>query len=85
MEYNFFKDELGTIWYRDCIKVEADSYEEAVRKITDIVKNGDDYETIYSEPIWETWEERTVEEESGCATIEIEDPETRTIIWKNGK
>lgn len=86
MKYTFFRDELGTIWYRDCIEIEAESYEEAVRKTIDLEKSGDWYEhSIYTEPIYETWNPSTLGEEGGCATVEIEDPETQNIVWKNGK
>ena len=86
MKYEFFRDELGTIWYRDCIEIEADSYEEAVRKVIDLEKSEDWYEhSIYTEPIYETWDPSALEEGDGYATIEIEDPETQKIVWKNGK
>ena len=37
MKYEFFKDELGTIWYRDCFSVEAETYEEAKQKAIEMV------------------------------------------------
>jgi hypothetical protein len=85
MKFEFFKDTLGTIWYRDCVEVEADSYEEAKQKVIDAVENYDDLEVIYSEPIWETWNETSIKENDECATLEIQNPETAEIIYKNGK
>ena len=85
MKFEFFKDTLGTIWYRDCVEIEADSYEEAKRKIIEAIKNDDDLETLWCEPIWETWNETTVDDNDGFATLEIQDPETRKIIYTNGR
>ena len=89
MKYTFFKDELGTIWYRDCIIVEADSYEEAKENIIKII-NGDDiddeieHEYDYSEPLYDTWVETSLSDNLGYTTIEIEDAESNTIIYRNG-
>ena len=44
MKFEFFKDTLGTIWYRDCVEVEANSYEEAKQKMIDAVKYDDELE-----------------------------------------
>ena len=85
MKYEFFKDELGTIWYRDCIEIEADSYEEAKQKVIDAVENYDDIEVFDSEPLWETWNETSIKDNDGYATLEIQDPETSKTIYKNGK
>ncbi len=85
MKYEFFKDELGTIWCRDCIEIEADSYEEAKQKVIDAVENDDYVKRIYSEPLWETWNETSIKDNDGHATLEIQDPETAEIIYKNGK
>ena len=85
MKYQFFKDTLGTIWYRDCVEVEADSYEEAKQKIINAVENCDDLEIVYSEPIWETWDETIVNNNDGFATLEIQDSETEKTIYRNGR
>ena len=85
MKFEFFKDTLGTIWYRDCVEIEADSYEEAERKIIEAIKNHDYLETLWCEPIWETWDETTIDNNDGFATLEIQDPETRKIIYTNGR
>jgi hypothetical protein len=85
MKYQFFKDTLGTIWYRDCVEIEADSYEEAKQKIINAVENCDDLEIVYCEPIWETWDEITVNNNDGFATLEIQDLETGKTIYRNGR
>jgi hypothetical protein len=85
MKYEFFKDTLGTIWYRNCVEIEADSYEEAKQKLIDAVENYDDIEVFDSEPLWETWNETSIKDNDGYATLEIQDPETAEIIYKNGK
>ena len=85
MKFEFFKDTLGTIWYRDCVEIEADSYEEAVQIITDAAENHDDLETLWCGPIWKTWDETTIDNNDGFATLEIQDPETRKIIYTNGR
>ena len=46
MKFEFFKDTLGKIWYRDCVEVEADSYEEAKQKMIDAVKYDDKLKII---------------------------------------
>lgn len=85
MKYEFFKDMLGTIWYRDCVEIEADSYEEAEQKVIEAIKNDDELKIVYSEPIWETWDETTVDDNDGFATLEIQCPEIDKIIYKNGR
>lgn len=85
MKYEFFKDTLGTIWFRDCVEIEADSYEEAKEKIIQTIENDEELNLIYSEPIWETWNETAVDDNDGFATLEIQDLETGKIIHKNGR
>ena len=85
MKYEFFKDTLGTIWFRDCVEIEADSYEEAKEKIIQTIENDEELNLIYSEPIWETWNETMVDDNDGFATLEIQDLETGKIIHKNGR
>lgn len=85
MKFEFFKDTLDTIWYRDCVEIEANSYEEAKEKIIKAVKNEDDIEALWCEPIWETWNETTVDDNDEFSTLEIQEPETGKIIYRNGK
>lgn len=85
MKFEFFKDTLGTIWYRDCVEVEANSYEEAKQKMIDAIKNDEDLEVLWVEPIWGTWNETTIDDNDEFSTLEIQEPETGKIIYKNGK
>ena len=86
MKYQFNRDELGTIWYRDCIEVEAENYEDAKKKILELEESGEWTEhTIYTESMFDTWNPTFVKNNNGFATIEIEDPDTNKIIWKNGE
>lgn len=85
MKFEFFKDTLGTIWYRDCVEIEADSYEEAKEKVIKAIENDDELDIVYSEPIWETWNETTIDDNDTFATLEIQNPETGKIIYRNGR
>lgn len=78
--YKFYQDEQGTVWFRDCFLVEAETYEEACEKAIDMVKNGEVYEVEYSEPIWETF---VPSESLNFPTLELLDAETEQIIWNN--
>lgn len=84
MKYEFFKDTLGTIWYRDCVEIEADSYEEAKEKVIKAVENDDELDVVYSEPIWGTWNELSPKDNDGQPTLEIQDSESDKIIYRNG-
>jgi hypothetical protein len=83
-EYTFFKDSLGTIWYRDCFMVKADSYEEAEKKAIEMAKNDEINNVDYSEPIWETWNDTSIKDNDGQTTVELLNDDTQTI-WRNGK
>ena len=85
MKYTFFKDELSTIWYRDCFTVEADTYKEAVQKAIEMIKNDEIDDIDYSEPIWETWNPTRLDDNDGFSTIELQDTETNKIVWENGR
>lgn len=84
MKYTFFKDELGTIWYRDCFQVEAETYEEACEKAQSIISNEEDLEIEWCEPIYETWNEISLEDNDGFTTLELQDEDGK-IIYRNGK
>ena len=84
-KFNFFRDELGTIWYRDCFEVEAENYEEACKIAQQMVENDDVDNIDYSEPIWETWNPTSVSDNNGFSTTELQCVETNKVIWKNGE
>jgi len=85
MKFEFFKDELGTIWYRDCFTVEADSYEEAVQIATEMIEEDEINDIDYSEPIWETWSPLSLKDNKGFNTLELQYAETGKKVWENGK
>lgn len=85
MKYTFFKDELGTIWYRDCFNVEANSYEEACIKAKEMIQNDEINDIEYSEPIHETWLPIDAGTNDNFATLELTDFETNKVLWKNGE
>lgn len=84
MKYTFFKDELGTIWYRDCFSIEAESYEEAEQKAIEMIKN-DEVENIdYCEPLYETWNPMFLHDNNNFSTLELSN-ESSKLIWENGE
>jgi len=85
MKYTFFKDTLGTIWYRDCFQVEAETYELACEQIKETAQN-DDLDNIdidWCEPLYETWNETYLKDNDGFSTIEFQDEDGR-LIYRNG-
>lgn len=86
MKYQFFKDTLCKLWYRDCIEIEADSYEEAKIKTIELVKNYEDLDySIWTEPLFETYQEISLDDNDYFSTLELQDSETNNIIYENGK
>lgn len=84
MKFEFYRDEKCTIWWRDWVEIEADSYDEAVNIITESIKNGDYIECGDSEPIYETYDVLDVKDNNNQSTIEIFDKD-RNMIYKNGE
>lgn len=87
MEYIIVYEKVTT-WLRHVVGVKADSQQEALTKIIDCYKEGDDIfseddmEIITSENMPETEESMTVSENGGVATIEVVD-RTGQVIWDN--
>ena len=84
-EFYLSRNVLVKEWDRETYTVKADSYEEAKQKMIDAVKYDDELESIWCEPIWETWNETTIDDNDEFSTLEIQEPETGKIIYKNGK
>lgn len=82
MEFTFFRDELGTIWYRDCFSVEAESYEEACEKAIEMAKNNDIIEVDYSEPLYDTF--TPIISDIFTSTVELSD-EYDVILYTNNE
>lgn len=87
-EYNFSVDEKHTVWLRTTTVVEANSKEEADQKMLEYIKKlhaegdlSELYECGY-ETNTESLETMTVDENDGCATIEVMDEDYQTL-WSN--
>ena len=77
-EFEFYQDVKVTTWVRQSFSVEAESKEEALKMVekfkTEDIATSDESHLVYdSEWMTETWEEIPVEENGGCATIELYD------------
>ena len=87
-EFDFYQDVKVTTWVRQSFSVEAETKEEALKmvekfKTEDIATSDESYLMYDSEWMTETWEEIPVEENGGCATIELYDAENRKMIGHN--
>ncbi len=82
-------DQKCTVWIRNTISVEADSYQEAVDKAGKAAKkclwvdSDPDITYVESTELIETEEPLTIQENNGAATIEILDSRTKDVIWDN--
>ncbi len=82
-------DQKCTVWVRNTVSVEANSYQEAVDKVGKAAKKYLWVDSIpdityeESNELLETEEPLTIQENSGADTIEILDPRTKDVIWDN--
>jgi hypothetical protein len=89
-QFNFYQDAKCTIWQRSHFTVTADSYEDAVEKMTalkdeDIADNEHEgIEFIESEILFDTAEQLSIEENQNHSTLEIFHP-MNGFIAGNGK
>lgn len=77
-------DQKVTTWTRSTIKVEASSYEDAVKEVIKKCKGNrlsSDLETFDSEVLYETMAPLTVKETRGNPTMEIMNG--NQVIWNN--
>lgn len=85
-KYNFYQDELVSIWRRSTFTIEAESKEDAIKKIKEIDFKCQDLEEVgeltESEFLFET-EEPLVRNEDNPSTLEIEDASGGSIIYSN--
>ena len=87
-EFNFYQDVKITTWVRQQFTVEAESKEEALKMVekfkTEDIGSSDESHLVWNTE-WQTeaWDEMTVEENGGCATIELYDAENREMIGDN--
>lgn len=85
-KFQFYQDELVSVWKRSKFEVEANSKEEAIEKIKDIDFEDGDLddvgEFIESEYLFDT-ETLLEPSEQHNSTFEIEDPQTNKNIYSN--
>ena len=87
-EFEFYQDVKVTVWARQKFTIEAESKEEALKMVEkfkkeDIGTSGDSHLIWDTEWMTETWEDIPVEENGGCATIELYDAQTKEMIGDN--
>lgn len=85
-KFQFYQDELVTIWKRSTFEVEANSREEAIEKIKQLDFKRGDLDEVgsfkESEFLFET-EKYLEPDENHASTFEIEDPDTGKTIYSN--
>jgi hypothetical protein len=88
-KFSFYMDEKVTSWHRKQFRVEANSFDEAVAKIQelmnnpDIPKNNIEYSGC-SQEIEETTEVLLPEDNHGESTCKIYGQGGRVLIYENG-
>ena len=84
--FNFYQDEKVIIWNREHFTVEAETQEEANRKVLEGIENGyiSDFKHTTSEYIYESVEELSVDENYGNPTIEIYNTNDK-LIYHNAE
>lgn len=81
-KFHFYFDQKATCWNRTIFNVEAENYEEAKTKAIEIVKSGKVSEYSW-EPIFETTELMSKEENGGQPTEELYSTEEHPVIYEN--
>ena len=87
-EFEFYQDVKVTVWARQKFTIEAESKEEAMKMVekfkSEDIGTSDDSHLIWdTEWMTETWEDIPVEENGGCATIELYGADTKVMIGDN--
>lgn len=81
-QFQFFFDQKVTSWNRTNFEVEAENYEEAKKLAIELVKNGKVSEYSW-EPIFETTELMSKEENDGQPTEELYSNKDYQTIYQN--
>ena len=81
-QFQFFFDQKVTSWNRTNFEVEAENYEEAKKLAIELVKNGKVSEYSW-EPIFETTELMSKEENDGQPTEELYSSKDYQTIYQN--
>ena len=83
--FQFYKDEKMTIWYRGKFEVEAETEEKAIEKVKVLQTSNDiDNFDVYWEPLDDTIESLSVEDNGGESTEEMY-TNSGNMIWDNTK
>lgn len=84
--FNFYRDQKCSIWQRMKFNVEAETYEEAVKKVLQMEEdcNYDEVDPIY-DLLVETICDLTPDVNEGQTTTEIYSVDTDKVIFENGE
>lgn len=84
-QFEFYQDAKLTIWERCYFSVEADSYEQAVKKVENYrdsvihLTEPPEFSLLSGESLFETAEYITPEDNGGVATLEIFDKKGKEV------
>lgn len=83
--FDFYRDQKCSVWERKNFRIEADTYEEALKKVLEMEEN-DDYDEVDCayEIIYETLEDLSTDLNGGKSTTEIYSKDKNEIIFQNG-
>ena len=83
-KFEFHLDKKVTIWYREYHYIEADSLQEAQKKMIYLFADGNVDETFdYQEAMDDTWEDITPKENNGMPTAELWCEESGMLLIDN--
>ena len=84
-KFKFSVETKHTVWVESFVDVEANSLEEAIKKVQELGADGMEMqmEFDYSEIIYDSMEEMFIGDNGGQPTAEIRVLETDKIIWNN--
>ena len=82
-EFEFYMDQKHTIWYRGYFKVKSSTYDEAVKKVSQMFRENT-LQADWWDILDDTTEEMTVEENGGFATLELF-TESGDLVLQNGE
>ena len=83
--FNFYRDEKATMWRRAKFSIQAENYDEAIKKVQTMEENTDNYLDVDFdwEDLLDTTDYLTPEENGGNPTIEVYEEENDELIYHN--
>ena len=81
--FQFAVETKHTIWYKSFVNIDADSLEEAIKKVRAVGASGLEEDNYYSEMMLDTLGYLSVDDNGGQPTEEIRCLENSEIIWDN--